>query len=161
MTIKQEKEVECYCTVIAYTYKRSLWVSQYAEKDFGLVEWLAGVNFYYRWVVEGQVHGHGQGHIRRGLETLYGSAVGGGHILCIFSLYTYVVLGIICMYQFISLLEKIATISGKSKRNIQNTFHIIFCLVNEPNVFMFELYLLYIHINLNWCILLCGFFQWR
>ena len=31
----------------------------------------------FRWVVEGQGHGHGQGHIRRGL---FGLAVGGGPI---------------------------------------------------------------------------------
>ena len=39
-------------------------------QDFGLVEWLAGVDFQYRWVVEGQGYGHGQGHIRRGLRTI-------------------------------------------------------------------------------------------
>ena len=44
-----------------------------------LVGWLAGVDFQYRWVFEGQGHGHGQGHIRRGLKTLCGLAVGGGH----------------------------------------------------------------------------------
>ena len=47
-------------------------------QDFGLVEWLAGVDFRYRWVVEGQ------GHIRRGLRTLCGLAVGGGPIRVIF-----------------------------------------------------------------------------
>ena len=47
-------------------------------QDFGLVEWLAGVDFQYRWVVEGQ------GHIRRGLRTLCGLAVGGGPIRVIF-----------------------------------------------------------------------------
>ena len=45
-----------------------------------MVGWLAGVDFQYRWVVEGQGHGHGQGHIRRGLRTLCGLAVGGGPI---------------------------------------------------------------------------------
>ena len=40
------------------------------KQDFGLVEWLAGVDFRYRWVIEGQGHGHGQGRIRRGLLTL-------------------------------------------------------------------------------------------
>jgi hypothetical protein len=45
-----------------------------------LVGWLAGVDFQCRWVVEGQGHGHGQGHIRRGLRTLCGLAVGGGPI---------------------------------------------------------------------------------
>ena len=37
--------------------KRSLRASQYAKQDFGLVGWLAGVDFQYRWVVEGQGHG--------------------------------------------------------------------------------------------------------
>ena len=49
----------------------------------GLVGWLAGVDFPYRWVVEGQGHDHGQGHIRRGLRTLCGLAVGGGPILIV------------------------------------------------------------------------------
>ena len=40
-----------------------------------MVGWL--VNFQYRWVVEGQGHGHGQGHIMKGLRTLCGFAVGG------------------------------------------------------------------------------------
>ena len=45
-----------------------------------MVKWLAGVNFPYQWVVEGQGqgHGNGQGHIRRGFRTLCGLAVGGG-----------------------------------------------------------------------------------
>ena len=52
-----------------------------------MVGWLAGVDFQYRWVVEGQGHGHGQGHIRRGLRTLCRLAVG-------FPLYKYVVGGV-------------------------------------------------------------------
>ena len=55
-----------------------------------LVDWLAGVDFQYRWLVEGQ--GHCQGYIRRGLRTLCGLAVGGGSIRVIF-LYKYVVGG--------------------------------------------------------------------
>ena len=60
-----------------------------------MVEWLAGVDFQHRWVVEGQGHDHGQGQFRRGLRTLCGLAVcvvGGGPIRGIsFPLYKYVV----------------------------------------------------------------------
>ena len=45
-----------------------------------MVGWLAGVDFLCRWVVEGQGHGHGQSHLRRGLRTLCGLAVDGGPI---------------------------------------------------------------------------------
>ena len=38
---------------------------------------LPGVDFRYWCVVEGQGHGHVQGHLRRGLRTLCGLAVGG------------------------------------------------------------------------------------
>ena len=40
---------------------------------------MADVDLQCWWVVEGQGHGHGQGHIRRGLRT-HGLAVGGAPI---------------------------------------------------------------------------------
>ena len=58
-----------------------------------MVGWLAGVDFQCRWVVESQGYGHGQGHIRRGLRTLCGLAVGGVPFVG-FPLYKYVVGGV-------------------------------------------------------------------
>ena len=38
--------------------------------DNAYIGGIAGVDFRYQWVVEGQGHGQGQGHIRRGLITI-------------------------------------------------------------------------------------------